>query len=124
VATSGQNGTGIRVAANQDWTATGVTVRDGETLFIRSSGEIRLNDSDRTTAAGIGGARRGAGFPLPSAPAGALIGRIDNGQPFLIGNQASVRMPDAGQLFLGINDDVVSDNSGEFQVTISNVRRR
>ena len=50
---------------------------------------------------------------------GALIGRIDNGQPFFIGNQPAVRMPANGQLFLGINDDILNDNTGDFYVTIS-----
>ena len=37
--------------------------------------------------------------------AGALVGRIGNGEPFAIGNQTSVAMPESGQLFLGVNDD-------------------
>jgi len=56
---------------------------------------------------------------LPAALAGALIGRIDNGQPFGIGDQTSVRMPASGILYLGVNDDNVSDNSGQFQVVVS-----
>jgi hypothetical protein len=56
---------------------------------------------------------------MPNAPAGALIGRIDNGQPFMIGRNTSVRMPAGGTLFLGINDDTVSDNSGNFRVIIA-----
>jgi hypothetical protein len=32
-------------------------------------------------------------------------------------------MPASGKLFLGINDDVVDDNSGEFQVVIAGRRR-
>ena len=58
-------------------------------------------------------------MPIPNAPAGALIGRIDNGQPFLIGRNTSVRMPAGGTLFLGINDDNVSDNNGNFRVLLA-----
>jgi hypothetical protein len=58
------------------------------------------------------------GAPLPDALAGALIGRIDNGRPFGIGNLSALLMPASGVLYLGINDDIVSDNSGEFQVVI------
>jgi hypothetical protein len=58
--------------------------------------------------------------PIQTANAGALIARIGTGAPFAIGNQTTVRMPpNGGLLFLGINDDNVGDNSGEFQVTIS-----
>jgi len=34
-------------------------------------------------------------------------------------------MPGAGQLFLGVNDDELSDNQGEFRVeVVQQVRRR
>ena len=40
--------------------------------------------------------------------------RVDNGAPFFVGNQGSVRIPATGQLYLGINDDVLTDNTGDF----------
>ena len=52
------------------------------------------------------------------APGGA-IGRVGNSQPFLIANLGSIKMPANGELFLGINDDVVADNTGDFFVSIS-----
>jgi hypothetical protein len=62
---------------------------------------------------------------VPSALAGALVGRIGpNGQPFGIGSGVSVPMPAAGQLFLGINDDGLDDNQGEFRVDITRTNRR
>ncbi|MDP2056035.1 MAG: hypothetical protein Q8L75_20565 [Acidobacteriota bacterium] len=58
--------------------------------------------------------------PLPTVNAGALIGRIGNsGRPFGIGDQASVPMPDAGMLYLAVNDDERGDNAGEFIVVVS-----
>ena len=57
---------------------------------------------------------------IPTIPVGALIGRIGNGQPFSIGdttNQRS-RCPTNGRLFLGVNDDHVADNSGNYVVKI------
>nr|MBA3296167.1 hypothetical protein [Acidobacteriota bacterium] len=51
--------------------------------------------------------------------AGALIARVGNGEAFAIGNQTTVTMPAAGQLFLGINDDGFEDNAGEFRVEIA-----
>ena len=44
---------------------------------------------------------------------------IYNGEPFGIGNQMSLTIPATGTLYLGVNDDNVSDNSGQFQVVIS-----
>ena len=58
--------------------------------------------------------------PLPGQLAGALIGRVGNGQVFGIGNQAGpLSMPDAGLLYLGVNDDNVDDNRGAFTVTVT-----
>ena len=51
-----------------------------------------------------------------------LIGRIDSGLPFGIGDQSSITVPATGLLYLGTNDDNVSDNSGQFQVVISTGR--
>ena len=62
---------------------------------------------------------------MPNVLAGALIGRIGpNGQPFAIGSGVSVPMPAAGQLFLGINDDGMDDNQGEYRVDITRTSRR
>jgi hypothetical protein len=123
VGTAGNQAGSIRVPANSHWTETQVTVREGESLVLRADGEIAFAPNERASAAGIPRGTRGGATPLPNAPAGALIGRIDNGPAFLIGRQTSVRMPASGRLFLGINDDVVDDNSGEFQVVIGGRRR-
>jgi hypothetical protein len=120
VGTSGQVGSFV-VPANQQWTPTNLTVSAGETLGFQTDGEIHYSPdvNDRAISAGSLGGRRVPRAPIQSALAGALIGRIGNGPPFAIGNLSSVRMPASGLLFLGINDDNVGDNSGNFQVTIS-----
>ncbi len=56
---------------------------------------------------------------------GTLIGRVDPGsariqvQPFVIGTQGSVEMPNDGVLQLGVNDSVLGDNSGWFTVVVA-----
>ena len=51
--------------------------------------------------------------PIPTIYAGALIGRVNSGKPFSIGNTTQAfQMPANGTLFLGVNDDHVPDNSG------------
>ena len=112
--------TSFTIPANQQWTETDVNVQQGNTLEVRVTGEIEYAPNARVSAAGA--PRRTPGgndVPLPNEPAGALIGRIDNGQPFMIGRNTSVRVPASGTLFLGINDDTVSDNSGSFRVIIA-----
>jgi hypothetical protein len=61
---------------------------------------------------------------MPVAPRGALIGRIDNGPAFMIGARQSMRVAGNGVLYLGVNDDLTSDNGGEFRVTASILPRR
>jgi hypothetical protein len=111
----------ITVPANQRWTPTGIAVRRGEMLTITADGEIRITPdaNDRATPDGIVNQRFDRSSPLPRTLAGALIGRIGNGQPFGIGRNMQVPAPAAGALFLGINEANVADNDGSFQVTIA-----
>jgi len=114
----------IRVPANQSWVPTNITVRRGQRLAFSVSGQIQLSEdsADVAIAAGTPSGRRAAGSPLPNELAGALIARVGNSQPFAIGNQTqALEMPAAGQLYLGVNDDHVNDNRGEFVVQIQNL---
>lgn len=132
--TSGQGADGaVSVSARQQWTPTGLTVQKGETIRFTTTGQVQLSGdaNDTAQAAGAASQRLAPGAPMPRVYAGALIGRIGaTGQPFAIGNQTSVPMPETGQLFLGVNDDNLSDNQGEFRVEIqrtakgSPIRRR
>jgi hypothetical protein len=122
------DGQGIAVPANQAWTATGITVRQGEVLTFNTTGEVRLSNdpADIAGSAGSKSQRKApAAAPIPGALAGALVGRIGSrGEIIAIGDQTRVTMPAAGQLFLGINDDHVADNSGGFRVNVQRAGRR
>jgi hypothetical protein len=126
VATSGIGATApvagaITVQANQPWTTTGITVRKGQRLNFTTTGEIQLSDdaNDIATADGAKSARYAANAPMKQVLAGALLGRIGpNGAPFAIGNQTSIVAPANGVLFLGVNDDGLGDNRGNFQVIV------
>jgi len=112
----------IIVPSTNQWTPTGIHVQQGDRLQFNSSGEIQLrppNFNDRAGVAGSLSGRTAPNSPIPSALAGALLGRIDSGQPWGLGNQTTVVMPATGMLYLGINDDVLTDNSGQFTVKIS-----
>ena len=109
------------VPSNVQWTNTGFNVSRGQYLRFEPSGEIRLstNGEDIARAAGALSFRHADKATIPSIPVGALIGRIGNGQPFSIGDTTNAfDMPDSGRLFLGVNDDHVPDNSGNFVVKI------
>lgn len=115
----------IVVPGNQQWVPTGLVVRKGERISFDATGQIQLsaNAEDKAQPAGAFSQRKAVGAPLPDTLAGALIGRIGNGQPFGIGDQTSVPMPESGPLYVGINDDAFGDNSGQFDVVVTRLRR-
>jgi hypothetical protein len=117
----GASGGTVTVVGNQQWTPTGFAVRRGETIRFNATGEVMWSPeaADRANSGGAISGRKSGNPPVGSAPGGALVGRIGNGEPFIIGNRPAVRMPASGMLFLGINDDVVADNTGDFVVTFS-----
>jgi hypothetical protein len=117
----GTSGTQVRIPGNQQWVPTGFTVRRGETLHFNASGEVMWTQqaADKATPAGAINRLPTQNPPVKGAAGGALIGRVGNSEPFLVGSNGSVRMPANGELFLGINDDNFNDNTGDFFVTIS-----
>jgi hypothetical protein len=124
-------GTSIHVPANGAWTATGISVQRGQTIRFSQSGQVQLSQdaSDTAPVAGKAGSPAPPKAPMPGTLRGALIGRIGGGRPFGIGDMASIVAPATGPLYLAINDDVLTDNSGEFVVAISGgttlgIRRR
>jgi hypothetical protein len=115
----------FRVPANATWVATPLSVRKGDRVSFTVTGRIQLSDDagDMAHSAGSLRERRASGSPMPQHFAGALIAKIGNSAPFPIGdNTAPITMPANGILYLGINDDEVSDNRGEFIVQMSNSR--
>ena len=111
----------VVVPSNVQWTNTGLNVSRGQYLRFEPSGEIRLstNGDDIAHAAGALSFRHADKATIPTIPVGALIGRVGNGQPFSIGDTTNAfDMPDSGRLYLGVNDDHVPDNSGNFVVKI------
>jgi hypothetical protein len=105
---------------------TGIDLRSGDQVIITASGNITAGR--RVGVVSPNGATPGASSifgtrPVPTAGVGALIGYIlqSNGQPtqpFLVGNQMTLTAPSDGRLFLLVNDDNYSDNSGSFSVRI------
>ncbi|MDO8681706.1 MAG: hypothetical protein Q7R30_24615 [Acidobacteriota bacterium] len=111
---------GIRVPATAAWVSTGLNVRKGDWVTFNTTGEVQLSENVNDRARSAGSSRVARLSPLPNVNAGALIGRIGmNGQPFGIGDQATVPMPAAGVLYLSVNDDERADNAGEFIVVAS-----
>ena len=111
----------INVTAREAWTDTGIDVRAGQMVYFAASGEVRWGPNRRDGAAGEQNSPVNPGRPLPERPAAALIGRVGDGRDvFFIGNDtAGFRVRGNGRLYLGINDDVLTDNTGSLRGTVS-----
>ena len=107
------------------WTNTGVWVREGELVTVDASGNVQLsaNAADSGGPGGVESQRRAPSAPLPAHPAGALIARVEESEPVFVGEDRTFRAPASGQLYFGVNDDHLADNSGEFRVSVEVGRR-
>jgi hypothetical protein len=112
----------VTVSARRPWTDTGLDVRTGEILSFSTEGTIQWGPGREDGPAGEINAPIDNRRPIPARPGGALIGRIgtSSSDVFFIGDdRGSFRVRNGGRLYLGVNDDTFTDNSGSFQVRIS-----
>jgi hypothetical protein len=117
---SGMRERDVTVGAAQAWTDTGVSVRPGQTIYFAASGRVRWGPGRQDGPAGEHDSPRNQNRPIPSRAAGALIGRVGDGNDyFYIGDDTGpIRVRGGGRLYLGINDDYLQDNSGAFRVVV------
>ena len=106
------------VSADVAWNDTGVDVRAGQTVYFEAQGQVRWGRDRRDGPAGERNSPNNPNRPMGNRNAAALIGKIGN-DLFFIGDDAGpVRVRSSGRLYLGINDDVLTDNSGNFRVVV------
>jgi PA-IL-like protein len=110
------------VDAGRRWTDTGVWAEAGDLVTFVADGTIELNQSGASSAPS-GSPYTTQSPPLRSAAVGLLIARVGNSAVIPVGSNRTVRAPVSGEILLGVNDDVLEDNSGEYRVRIS-VRSR
>lgn len=109
--------------AERGWNDTGLELRPGDVLTIDYvSGVWSPWPGDAYDALGSGGDPRCDCNLIPGVSHAALIGRIGEGAPFLVGFEFSGPVGAAGRLYLGINDTRLDDNSGSLRVRVA-VRR-
>jgi eukaryotic-like serine/threonine-protein kinase len=114
------------VSGSQEWADTGITVQAGQQLTVTASGVIYVGaTSTSESPAGIPGCTpaasypaQSAQFPAPSLTCWSLIARIGDGAPFEVGSSAQLTAA-SGDLYLGINGDSFSGNSGSWSATIT-----
>lgn len=110
----------LSVPASTMWVKTPVKLAAGETASITATGTISYGSGD-PRCQGIpitpdGCAAEGAAV---AGAAGALVGRVGAGAPFVVGSSSTVTGP--GTILLGINDweTEFGNNTGAFAVTIT-----
>jgi hypothetical protein len=115
---SGMRERQIVVSADQQWSDSGVDVRSGQTIYFEAQGRVRWGRDRQDGPAGERNSPANPGRPMGNRNAAALIGRIGNDMFFIGDETGPIRMRSGGRLFLGVNDDVLTDNSGNFRVVV------
>ena len=110
----------VRVNSQARWTDAMLDVRAGDILTFNASGTITMSDNraDTSVPAGATTGRKAPDAPILNQLAGGLIARIDGYGPIWVGNRTTLTAPISGRLYLGVNDDHLPDNSGEYLVTV------
>lgn len=106
------------VTANVAWNDTGIDVRPGQTVYFEAQGRIRWGHDRQDGPEGERNSPNNPNRPLGNRSAAALIGKIGNDMFFIGGETGPMRMRSGGRLYLGVNDDVLTDNSGNFRVVV------
>ena len=110
------------VPATQARTVTNMWVETGQTILIEyQSGSWRAGAPPTWPMVGPDGDAQVASkltFPVADAPLASLVGGVGESRPFLIGPRAEFQSPAAGVLWLGPNDDDVTDNAGSIVVRV------
>jgi hypothetical protein len=110
----------VRVNSQQRWTDTAINVRAGDVITFNASGTITMSDDtgDTATAAGSTRGRTAPDAPVLGQRAGGLLAKIGEYSPAFIGGRGTWTAPVSGRLYLGVNDDHLPDNRGEFVVVV------
>ena len=125
----------VVVSSTSGWNRTGLILRTGQSILITANGNVDYNGFDEATG---NSNPDGDGVSCDKAymetmlnqefdieclisgvSYGALVGRVGESTPFLIGSSHQFTTNVSGELYLGVNDCCsLTDNSGEFKVTI------
>jgi hypothetical protein len=109
----------VNVAAKDGWNKTEIIISEGDLLTITYlSGEWSPWPGGKYDGIGSGGDPRCRCNVMDGVSHAALIGRIGNNDPFFVGNQYHHKVGETGELFLGINDVDLYDNSGYLRVRV------
>jgi hypothetical protein len=109
----------VEVKAASRWSGTGLYISEGDSLTITYlSGKWSPWPGGQYDAIGSGGDPRCRCNVIEGVSHAALIGKIGANDPFFVGDQYFHRVGESGELFLGINDMDLYDNSGSLRIRV------
>ncbi|MBD3413605.1 MAG: hypothetical protein GF421_04135 [Candidatus Aminicenantes bacterium] len=133
----------LEVNADSHWMSTGYDVEKGDIIDFNAEGTISLQQGNPKAYCDPDGYNlMTMQQPITDQNLGALIGRVvllisieedeETGEEvrneiikeFYIGKRNQIMMPIGGELQLGINELVVEDNEGSFQVKMRSIDER
>lgn len=131
------------VPGSADWTATNITLQGGDEVIVSAAGSVDIwpgcptDCGAPTDCAALCPVVLGIGpegsvpidgivpesaphILVPGAPLGVLVGRVGEGEPFVIGRESAFVADAAGELFLSVNEDLRfrGDETGGYIVSI------
>ncbi|HUJ11426.1 MAG TPA: family 16 glycosylhydrolase [Verrucomicrobiae bacterium] len=115
----------LRVPAKVKWFDTGLDLFEGEAATITASGTISVGALNPTYKSETPVGQPGVtplGTPVlaPNLTAWSLVGRVgSSGAPFEIGTGTNFFVSGNGRLYVSVNDNLFSDNSGDWSVSAS-----
>lgn len=107
---------------NAAWQDSGLVLAEGEVVSFNVTGAATGLYDPNVGLSAVG--PNGAAFHLrnslaPTLNAGGVIGRIGQGEAFLIGDYKQLNASAGGKLELGFNDSLATDNKGGYFVSIT-----
>jgi hypothetical protein len=115
---SGMREKQVIVSGDVDWSDAGIEVRAGQSVYFEATGQVRWGKDRRDGPAGERNSPSNPNRPMGNRNAAALIGKIGNDMFFIGDDTGAIRVRNSGRLYLGVNDDVLTDNSGNFRVVV------
>jgi hypothetical protein len=114
-------GPGVTVPGNQAWTDSGKYFNAGDQVTIVASGTVTMGAGWTPLPPAGKGPNCGnlGGFPDGQLPCWSLIGRFGDGPIFYIGDGTKLQAPNSGELLLGVNDNILGDNSGNWFAVVT-----
>jgi hypothetical protein len=112
--------TTIEVPVTEPWYDTGLDLAANQTVTISASGDAWNSDARVTPLTPAGDPSAITGPDFYDLTDWSLIGEVgSSGDPFEIGDSATFDSLGGGELYLEMDDNFFSDNSGDWNVTIS-----